>query len=744
MALIIPPDVGGPLAPVRRRQATLPAPAAPTGATVPSPPVSAPLAVPPQAAPTVPAPLAIPPEVSGGITGQVDVPLSPFPLQPGETRAAQDLPELGTAGLLGGEDAAKTAAVAATILVTPNEQEVADILTTNFPNVGVTQDPGGNLLATNNRTGVQVILNKPGVSRIDLLRTLGIVAAFTPAAGAAAALTGTAARIGGGAALAGLTQTGIEVIQEQLGGELNQEEVAFAAALGGAAEAVVPAIQALRASRQARALEVSRGEVQETLARVAPARGAQAGVEAATGIRVPIFPGQLTQVPVTLLKQRLVAQLDAGAKRAIAALEDQNQAAFAASLELINSIAPARVAATGAIRFREASKIALDAKKQSRAQAVRPLFKEALEVGASVDLKPVDDLIAGILQDAPEGGKLVGAMAKIQNLIRPGEKGREVLQETALVRAAKPVSPSLKRLQKAKFELDNMLENFGENALGTTTKREVVGVKKALVQQMEQASPLYAEANRKFAELSPAVTDLENSILGVVSKISDVNLKSISKRIFDASESNPNVIRLAKNTIDEVDPGAFDDLLRVEFQRRIGGITTLAEDLPGELVANAPGQLRRAIFGNPIQRQTLLSGMTTEQRKNFVYLDEVLRRASTGRAAGSPTIPFKEALEKLRGVGFVLADGLTSVVRDPAGLAKGIGRVVARFGGSKSFDDNVAKLTDVLFNPKWEPKLKELRKLDPTSKRAETIFRELLTAAKAAPQVAQAPGDTGG
>jgi hypothetical protein len=636
--------------------------------------------------------------------------VSPFPEERGETRAAQELPELGAGGLLAGEDQLKVGALSPVLLATTDTGEIANILTKNFPNIGIAQDPGGNLIARNNRSGAQVILNAPGISQLDVLQGLGIIATFTPAGRLAAIPATVGKKAITGAVTSGLTQAAIEGIQSKVGGELNEEEVALAAALGGVAETVVPAIQSIRQSRQASKLDVARGEIAETVERIRPAREAQAAVQEATGVEVPLFQAQQTLQPSTLLKQRLVPQLDAGAKKAAASLEQQNKQAFDATSELINTIAPAEVVATGARRFRTAAQTALEAGKQRRSEAVRPLFEEALNAGGDVDLKPVTDLVEESLRDAPKTGKIASNINKVKDLL-VGEAGKK---------------PTLRQLQKAKFEIDDMLEAFGENALGNTTKREVLQIQQTLVDQMEQASPLFKSANEEFKRLSPAVTELQDSIIGAVSKVDDTSLKNISRRIFDVAESNPQVVRNARAVIDKVDPGAWDDLMRTEFQRRFAGIETLAEDIPGELVGNVPGQLRRAIFGNPEQRRTLLAGMTSEQRKNFVYLDEVLRRASAGRQAGSPTAPFGEVLDRLKGTAGVLRD---MILRPLESLQK--------TGERGLFDRNVSKLADVLFNPKWEPKLKQLRSLNPRSEKAEQIMSELINAAKAAPQITE-------
>lgn len=635
-----------------------------------------------------------------GQPGQVDI--SPFPEQREETRAAQELPEFGSAGLLGGEDKLKIAALTPVFLATTDAQEIGNILAKNFPNIGISTDPGGNQLARNNETGVEVIINAPGISKLDVLQGLGVMAAFTPAGRGAAIPTQLAGKVAAGAAGAGLTQAAIEGVQSQVGGEFDKSEVGTAAALGGAAELVVPAIQAARQSRQAGKVGAQAADIEAVAQAIKPAQEAVEKVTEATGKKVGLFPAQQTELPSEVIKQRLLPQLDAGAKKAAQALERQNKEAFDATSELINTIAPAKAAETGSKRFRTAAQNAIQAAKDSRSQGAKALYKEALDEGASVDVKPIQDMIEESLKDAPEGGEIVRVMDKIQKFIAPRKS------------EAGPIAPTLRQLQKTKFELDNMLEKFGDNALGNTTKREVVQLKRALVEQMEEASPLYKEANEAFAKGSPAIKELEDSIVGAVAGMKDVNLQNVSKRIFSAN-SNPDTVRNAKKIIDRVDPGAWDDMLRVEFQRRFGGIETLAEDIPGELVGNVPGQLRRAIFGNPEQRRTLLSALSPDQRKNFVYLEEVLRRASTGRQAGSPTVPFGEALDKIKGTAGVLRD----VIFRPL-------KTLQETGERGLFDRKVAALTDAMFDPNFKPQMAKLRKLNPDSPAAARAMAQLL------------------
>lgn len=136
-----------------------------------------------------------------------------------ETRATEELPELGQGGLLSGEDKVKAAAILPALLTATDPREMADILSSNFDSIGISFDEKGNVMASNNKTGARVVLNKPGVSQIDILQGLGIGAAFT-AAGAAKG----AAKVAGAT---GLTSATIEAVQALSGGEFDAKQVAI-------------------------------------------------------------------------------------------------------------------------------------------------------------------------------------------------------------------------------------------------------------------------------------------------------------------------------------------------------------------------------------------------------------------------------------------------------------------------------------------------------------------------------------
>lgn len=625
-----------------------------------------------------------------------------------QTESIKDLPEVITLDLGSTFENLK---LRASLVVTPNAGEKIALIKNNFPDATFTTDEKENVVVDfgNGKKGV---LDAPGITLAGTGETFAEIAAFIPAALGVSKFTkaretrglttSTAQKAAVGATGAGLTQTAIEGLQSQIGGTFDADEIAIATSLGGLAETVLPAIQALRNSKRAKAIGAETEEVAKAVESIRPTTQAQQGLEEATGVNVPLFQAQQTQIPSELLKQRILPQLDAGARTAAQALESQNKAAFDATSELINTIAPEGSIVSASKRFREASKLAIDSSKQRRSDAVRPLYDEALSVGGVVDLNSTKAMIKNILDEAPKGSDFEKVGLQLGRLIEPLKEG---------------ATPSLRQLQKAKIAMQDVIDGVGDKAVSGTIKGEVAGVKRELVNMMEEASPLFKQAEDKFKELAPAVQELEDSILGQVSKVNDTQLKNIAQRIFDpkAGLTDPKSVLNAKKIIEEVDPKAWNQLLRVEMNRRIGGLEQLIDEIPGDFVGNIPGQLRRTLFGNPQQRKALMSAMNEEQKTNFKYLETVLKRASSGRAAGSPTAAFGQAIEKLKGVSSVIRDAIFRPLS-----------TLQQTGERSIFDRNTAKLAEVMFDPKFKPQLNKLKKLNPESPAAARAMIELL------------------
>lgn len=159
-----------------------------------------------------------------------------------ERKRLSDVPELGSGGLLSGESKIKIAKIAPVLLTTTDPREIGNILSSEFKTIGITEEPGDRLFATNNKTGARVEINKPELSKLDIMQGLGIGSIYYPA--------GLAGSIPKAAATALGTETAIQAGQAAVGGEFNPGEVALSAFIGAGGKAAEKLISAGSRLRQ--------------------------------------------------------------------------------------------------------------------------------------------------------------------------------------------------------------------------------------------------------------------------------------------------------------------------------------------------------------------------------------------------------------------------------------------------------------------------------------------------------------
>lgn len=142
-----------------------------------------------------------------------------------DTRAVKELPEItGKINqFLPDLSASAGFTLSAGLLSATDINEQARMLLNADPDIGISQDEQGNLIAANNKTGQQMMINKPGTSAMDVVQPAARMAAFT----GSGRLPGVAATVVGGMATEGVLQ-GVEAAA---GGEFNPQDIALEGAL---------------------------------------------------------------------------------------------------------------------------------------------------------------------------------------------------------------------------------------------------------------------------------------------------------------------------------------------------------------------------------------------------------------------------------------------------------------------------------------------------------------------------------
>ena len=471
-----------------------------------------------------------------------------------ETRATRELPELE--GILAGEDipAAKAAAIFAAIPTTTNPQEIADMLRGASKNIGISQDEKGNLIATNNRTGAQSVINKPGFSGLDALQAGALFAAFAPVGSGATAVGGGIARqaatLGAGSAL---TQAAIEGSQAAAGGEFNADEVAMAGATGAAVPAIAGAVGA--------GVDAARRGVQAV--RAAP--GGQAPiVQAAERANIPLMTTDVVQPDTFIGKsaQTLGERIPlAGTGGLRATQQDARQAAVKALGDEYPAPKPSAI-----IDSLKAQKSRI---KQAAGQRYDELVPKVDSLGAiqyTKTQKAIDDALAELNKPGVVSSK---------------EAIQELQQFSDTLKSAPQTYSSLKENRTALRDVVSSYDAQGRSQLPTRAKSLLNRVYGSLTSDMDDAarsalSPRdfgrLKEANAIYASEAERLT--KTRLKNVLDK-GDLTPEVAENLLFSAKRSE------VKNLYDSLDSSGRDAVRASIVQRAItkaGGIDDVSPD----------------------------------------------------------------------------------------------------------------------------------------------------------------------
>lgn len=649
----------------------------------------------------------------------------------GEDRATPETegaPEL-TAQLmgLGQRPSIKEFILAGRMLLTATDEEKRKLIEETVPDAAFRTDEKGNTFVTLPGRE-EAVLNRPGFSLDDALNITGMIALFTPAGRVAKGLAfGAKTLIRGGVAAA--TETGRQVAIEK---DLDPVEIGLAGATGVVGEVAAPLLKG-----GGRLLRKGAARIPGLRRVQAPGEAlgvtAEEGVEGIEAVRaadilteqtgIPLFQAQKTLVPSKLETQSFVASLPGGSRKAAQELRIQNKSAFDAVQTVMDTLAPPESIVTATGRVRSAAEAAIKAKEAIRKEFADPIYDEAKKDLSRIALPKTRTLINTIKGELPPKEQTL--ITRVEDLLFPsGVKEKKFDPLIAPGRVVAKGFPTTK-LHRAKVVIDDMISKRGEGSLGRTEKRELIEIQKEFLDELDIANPAYKRARKVFSDNSPAVDELKDSILGKITELDDTQLKTVTTKLFDPTETNVTIIKKAKKVIESQDPQAWRDITRLEFERRLGTIRAVA---PGQTTENVPGQLHRALFGNTKQRKVLFAGLDDETAKNVRYLEEGLRRASLGRPGGSPTATREEIKKELRS-GFLNA--IRTFIKTPVSSLAGAGvTVLAGEAQDAAFTNATRSLANVMYDPKWQVPLAKLRKLNPRSEQAGKLFLKILNEAQ--------------
>ena len=345
----------------------------------------------------------------------------------------------------------------------------------------------------------------------------------------------------------------------------------------------------------------------------------------------------------------------------------------------------------------EAAKETLTAAQTLRRNRARPIYNKAFTEASSVDIKPVIDFI---------DGKLATAKGKIRSDLI---KAKETLQTPDLPKG-KPAKfdTSLKGLHDANLEFGDIIDSARETGLGNTSKRNMTQIKKALLEQMDKASPDYKKARGIFSEESIMPGAFKKSKIEALSKLEGDAVEKASYKIFSPSQSSPEIIDITKQAIiKHGGQGAWDDLMKVHLKKAF-------RDVVKTRTTNIGGMLHKRLWVDMDQRAILKAGMSKEQFGVFKDFMTVLEKAGLTAGRESTTAPRLVSMAEMEREAKGLIGRLGETIAMPLRTPK---RVMAQIGVRLKTERYQKKLAEAMVSEKSAAQLKQMIGLNPKSQR---------------------------
>lgn len=404
----------------------------------------------------------------------------------------------------------------------------------------------------------------------------------------------------------------------------------------------------------------------------AATRSAQQAIPAEKAIfgEPVLTTAQRSGSPFLLETQSFLGQLPASSRKASNFLERQNKQVHNAVSNLLEDVAPSSSITGAPVTIKKIATDAIGELKKGRTAVGNKQFKEAYnKFEGQIDVADIVGTINDISLNSAKGSSRRQAADKAFTLLKPVAGGNRLAQ---LDSARQTISEEMTRA----FER-------GQNGAANVYKEVLDELKPKMI----AASPEYGVALETFEKASPAITQLENSLVGRVSRTSDANLDGVVSTLFNPQTVDKGAITAAKEVIESTNPQAWRDVVRAELERRVGGVSLEIADDAGK-IQNVPSVLRTAIFGNPKQREVLFTALPDDQKQAFEFLEVVLNRAAKGRPGGSQTGVRAEISKQFENFALKL-QGLAS----PLEAIKGIGREKAITKGVRKTAENVFDTT---------------------------------------------------
>jgi hypothetical protein len=515
----------------------------------------------------------------------------------------------------------------------------------------------------------------------------------------------------------GAVSAGSNALRQMLGKEIGGQQIdpyqiGLAGLLSGTAELAPVARQAFVERRLAKDI----AQVNPSMVASLKSKAGKVGVD--------LTPAELTGMASLFAQQKVIGNVPESTKKMqdfYKRREGQVQSAVDDYLGSLSRVDDPSVAGNRGIQALEVQKENLI---KARSDAVAPIYQAAFDASVPVNTQPVLDQIDNMLKTQPPTGKASGYLRKIKDLIqRP-----DIDAEGNVLKTFKP-EDRLPNLQNAKFEIDAMLKDEAFGSLDKTIQGQITGIQKNLVERMGADNADYVAANRAFERLSGPINEFNERITVVsLMQMSPDNLKNFANRIFQ--NPSPETIKYAKR---QITAGGGEEAWNAVTKAFLEEQWTLAKK-PSKsqqgTKLDTGNTWQNVIMGDQKQMKAMQAALPPESFQALRDLAEVLEAAGRVKKLGSDTAFNQLITEEL--MKNPPATSITTGVARATGAAlqpQNYGKLIADWAIKKDASANAANIANIITSPDGISRLKELKKMSPTSAKRWAGMAQLLSGA---------------
>jgi hypothetical protein len=428
----------------------------------------------------------------------------------------------------------------------------------------------------------------------------------------------------------------------------------------------------------------------------------------AKALGIQLTPAELTNLPSLKSQQKVLGNIVESADTLgdfyLQRYKEQVQPAVN---KFLSSISKVDDPMTAGYRGQSALKDRVVQLEQAREEGSAPLYRAAFERSVPVDVAPIIKDIDAMLKIA-KGNELKALQRIKANLYREkpsfNAQGDEVM--------VKAFEDRLPALQRAKFDIDQMFKEESFSSMDKVIQSEVTNIKNRLVQSMGKDNPMYLEANARFEELSQPLNIFAERRAGQsLTAVSKDNLNDLANRLFN--NASPQTVRYTRQQIQAVSPEAWNDVTRAYLQ------TQWEKAMKPRIGAKEPridagADWKAMILGDSKSQKALLEALGAQQFQALNNLTQVLEAAARVKKLGSDTAFNQRALKEMEQNAPSALAAFAQVTGSAITPLK-YGEFFKNWATERAFSNNAEQLANVITSKDGMNRLRELRKMSPTT-----------------------------